>query len=143
LVLVETGEQVLDRLRLREVLAEQPDRLGVRHGVPEPQPEEAHERQSILDLELDLVVRHAVERLQDHDAEHHHRVVGRATTLGAVGPLQCLGQWLAENLPRHQRVQPLQRIAGLAQPYITLVNVPEPNLSPHLQPPENHRKIES
>lgn len=66
------------------MLPEQPDRLGVRHPVSEPQPEEAHERQPILDLELGLVVRQAVERLQNHDLEHHHRIVRRPATLRAI-----------------------------------------------------------
>jgi hypothetical protein len=30
-----------------------------------------------------------------------------------------------------------------AQPHITLVNVPEPGLPPHSQPPANHRDSES
>jgi len=42
-VLVEAGEQAVHRAGLGEMLAEQPDRLGVRHPVAEPQPEEAHE----------------------------------------------------------------------------------------------------
>jgi len=47
---VEAGEQKLHRLRLHELLAKQPDRLGVRDLVAKPQPEEAHERQSVADL---------------------------------------------------------------------------------------------
>lgn len=47
-VLVEQREQVLDRLRLREVFAEQPDRLGVGNPVTKAQPEEAYEGQPIL-----------------------------------------------------------------------------------------------
>ena len=97
----------------------------------------------VLDLELGLVVRQAVERLQDHNLEHHHRVVGRPAASGAIRALQRLGQRLAENLPWHQRLQLLQRIAGFAQPHIALVDVPEPGLSPHSQPPANHRRSES
>lgn len=134
-VLVEAGKQVLHRAGLREVLAEQPYRLGVWHPVAKAKLEEAHERQPILDLELGLVVGQAVERLQDHDPEHQHRIVARPAALGAIRPLQRLGQRLAENLPRHHSVQLLQRIAGLAQPHIALVNVPKPRLSPHPSPP--------
>ncbi len=37
-VLVEAGEQVLHRAGLREKLAEQPDRLGIRNPSPSPRP---------------------------------------------------------------------------------------------------------
>ena len=74
------------------------------------QAEKAHERQPILDLELRLVVRQAVEGLQNHDPEHHHRVVRRPTPLRAIRVLQRLGERLAKNLLCHHRVQLLQRI---------------------------------
>src|SRR5690606_15623482 len=47
---IETGEQVLDGASLHAVFPEQPDRLGVRHLVAQPQSEKAHERQTVLDL---------------------------------------------------------------------------------------------
>lgn len=55
-MLVETSEQVLDRLRLCQMLPEQPDRLGIRYPITEPKSEETHEGQPVLDLELRLVV---------------------------------------------------------------------------------------
>ncbi|SJM34849.1 hypothetical protein BQ8482_530019 [Mesorhizobium delmotii] len=120
---------------LREVLPKQQDRLGVVNVVAEPQPEEAHEGKPVLDLELGLIVRETVERLQNQDLEHHHRIKGRPTAFGAIGALQRLGQRFPENLPRHHRVQLLQWIAGLAQQDIALVNVPEPSLASHPTPP--------
>ncbi|WP_287196680.1 transposase [Mesorhizobium sp.] len=72
---------------------------------------------------------------KNHDLEHHHRIVRWPATLRAIRALQRLAERLAENLPRHDRVQLLQRIAGLAQPDISLVNVPETSLSPHPLPP--------
>lgn len=100
------------------MLPEQPDRLGA-SGTLSPSPaEEAPEGKSVLDLELGLVVRQAVERLQNHDLEHHHRIVRRPATLRAIGALLRLAERLAENLPRHHRIQLLQRIVGLAQPQL-------------------------
>ena len=70
------------------MLPEQPHRLGVRHRILEAEPEEAHERQPVPDLELGRVVRQRVERLQDQDLEHQHRVIGRPAALRSIRPLQ-------------------------------------------------------
>jgi hypothetical protein len=55
-VLVETGEQIFNGTHLHEMFPKQPDRLGVRHVIAQPQAEEAHEGKPILDLEPCLVV---------------------------------------------------------------------------------------
>ena len=133
---VKTGEQVVDRLALAELLAEQPDCLGVRHLVAQPQPEEAHERQTVIDDKFGLIVGQIVKRLQHEDIEHQHRIEGRTATLCPIRPLQSLRQRLAEHLPRHDSVQLLQWITGCAQPRIALIHIPEPRLSPHRSPPQ-------
>lgn len=125
------------------MLAKQPDRLGIRHLVAEPQPEKAHEGQPVLNLEFGLVVRQPIKRLQNQDLEHHHRIVRRPATLGAIGALQRLGHRLAEYIPRNHCIQLLQRITRFAQPHIALINVPEPCLSPHRLPPQINARIES
>jgi hypothetical protein len=53
---VEFLEERLHQARPSQSLAIEPDRLGVRHGVPKAQPEEPHEREPIAHLILDLVV---------------------------------------------------------------------------------------
>jgi hypothetical protein len=50
--------------------AEQPDDLGVRHSVLKSPPDEAHEREPVAELVLDLIVRERVERLQHQGPEH-------------------------------------------------------------------------
>ena len=126
---VEGGKQIVDRTGPRQVLAEQPHRLGVRHRILEAQAEEAHEREPIPDLELRGVVRQRVERLKDQDLEHQHRVVGRAATLRSIGPLQCGGQLRSESLEVDQGRELHQRVAVLRQTLIALIQIEEPWLT--------------
>ena len=49
----------------------------------------------------------------------------------ATDPVQCLGQRFAKNLPRNNRVQPLKRVAGSAQPRIAFIDIPQTRLSLH------------
>ena len=85
---VEPREQPLECPGADQLLAEQPDRLGVGDRVVQRQPHEAHEREPVAQLVLGLVVGQRVERLQHEDAEHQHRVVGRPPAPGAVAPAE-------------------------------------------------------
>jgi hypothetical protein len=60
----------------RALLSLSEDRLGIRHPIAEPQPKEPHEREPVADLELDGIIRQAVERLQHQDLEHQRRIIG-------------------------------------------------------------------
>src|SRR4051812_43088271 len=60
---VEGIEQRLDETRLGELLAIQPNSRRVRDPILEAQAQEAHEREPVADLILDLIVREVVERL--------------------------------------------------------------------------------
>src|SRR5439155_18224540 len=98
--------------------SEQPDGGGVRHSILEPKVEKAHEREAVADQELGLLVGEIVEALQHHDFELQDRVVG----LAAGVALALLGLRLrhgldggAESLPRHGRLDRLQRITLGAQ----------------------------
>ena len=142
-MLVEAGEQVLDRAGLDQMLAKQPDRLGIRDLVGEAKSDETHEREPILDLELGLVVGEVVQRLKDQNLEHQDGIVWRPPALGAVRALQRLGKRLPEDLSRNERVQLLERIAGLAQAAIALIDVPEPRLTTHPILPISIRRMES
>ena len=53
---VEAVEQPLQGARPGQLLAEEPDGLGVRHRVVQRQAAEAHERQPVAQLVLGLVV---------------------------------------------------------------------------------------
>src|SRR4051812_33030042 len=66
---IEGIEQRLDQPRLGELLAIQPNCRRVRHPILEAQAQEAHEREPVADLILDLVVREIVERLQNQRLE--------------------------------------------------------------------------
>ena len=78
---VEAGEQDVDRLGPGQQFAEQPDRAGVRNPPVQVEAEEAHEAEPVADLELGLLVRQPVERLQHQDLEHHHRIHRRPAAL--------------------------------------------------------------
>jgi hypothetical protein len=124
------------------VLTEQPHRLGFRHSILEAEAEEAYERQPVPDLELGGVVRQRVERLKDQDLEHENRVVGRATALRAIGPLQRGRQLRSECLEVYQRRELHQQIAFLRQALIALIQIEEPWLT-HPSRPNADRARES
>ena len=71
---VEAGEQNVDRLGPGQELAEQPDRAGVRNSPMQVEAQKTHEAQPVADLELGLLVRQPVKRLEHQDLEHHHRI---------------------------------------------------------------------
>jgi hypothetical protein len=62
-----------------QLLAVEPDRLGVRHRIVQRQADEAHEGEPVAQLISGLVVGQGVERLQDQHPEHQHRVIGWAS----------------------------------------------------------------
>src|SRR5215469_7448603 len=64
---------------MRQRLAKQPYRGGIRHQVLEFQIKKAHERYAVADQVLSLLVREIVQRLQYHDLELQDRVIGLAT----------------------------------------------------------------
>ena len=67
--------------RPRQRLAKVPDRVRVRHALGQRQPQEAHERQPVLDQIFRPLVRQRMARLKDQDLEHQHVIVGRPTAL--------------------------------------------------------------
>jgi hypothetical protein len=118
-----------------ERLAEGPDRVGVRHRISQPEPEEAHEREPVLDQEFGALVREAMAGLEDQDLEHEHVIERRATAARAVRPRHGSLQVRPEELEVHQPVQPVQRIALGRELLQTLIDVEEPGLPPHPTPP--------
>ena len=69
-----------------------------------------------------------------------HRVVGRAATLGAIGPLQRLQQPIPERLEIHHGGQLLQRIARLAQLRVPILKIEKSKLTRHRIPSFVQRK---
>ena len=134
---VERVEQHRDQPRLRELLPVQPDRRGVGHAVLEAQPQEAHERQPVADLILDLIVGEVVERLQNQRLDHDDLVPGLAPG-GALALLVRLAphraHLRAEALPGHHLVQNDQRVVlGIEAP-IALIKVGKAQLTHPLPP---------
>src|SRR5256885_548333 len=118
-MLAEALKQLVDQPGLRQRLAKQPDRGGIRHRVLELQIEKAHERYAVADQVLSPIVREIVERLQHQDLELQDRVIG----LAAGVALALLGLRLrhgldvsTEILPWHDLLDRFQRIAQGANP---------------------------
>ena len=78
---VEVVEQRLDHARLGQLLAVQPDRLGVGDRVLEPEAQEADEGQPIAQLVLHLVSGEVVQFAEYDRLEHDDRVPGLAPSL--------------------------------------------------------------
>ena len=119
-----------------ELLAEQPDRLRIRRPIFQPEAQEAHEGEAVADLELGLVVREIVERLQHQNLEHQHRIVGRATALATIGAAQRSQKRLAEEPELHQRANPLQRITRGRQNLVAMIEIEETTLTGHVILPQ-------
>src|SRR6195256_6617075 len=146
-MLAEALKQLVDQPGLRQRLAKQPDRGGIRHWVLEFQIEKAHERPAVADQVLGLLVREIVERLQHHDLELQDRVIG----LAAGVALAFLGLRLrhsldvsAEILPWHDLLDRLQRIALGADRLQPALNIekallPHDSLAPSALPACGHR----
>src|SRR5258708_25902409 len=75
-MLAEALKQLVDQPGLRQRLAKQPDRGGIRHRVLELQIEKAHERYAVADQVLSPIVSEIVERLQHHDLQLQDLVEG-------------------------------------------------------------------
>ena len=71
---IELLEQSLDRPGRGQLLPEQPDRAGVRNTVLQPQSQEPHKRQPVIDEKFGAFIGKIVSRLDDQDLEHQHWV---------------------------------------------------------------------
>ncbi len=69
----------------------------------------AHEREPVAQLILGLVVRQRVQRLQNEDAKHQHRIVRGAPTAAAIGAIECGFQLGSEQLEVHHSTEPFER----------------------------------
>src|SRR4051812_6589134 len=129
---IEGLEQRLDQPRLRELLAIQPDRLGVGDPIREAQSQEAHEREPVADLILELVIGEIVERLQNQRLEDDNLVPrlasGRVLAL-LVRLAPNRAQPRAEILPGHNLVQENQRVLLGIKTAIALVKVGKAKLT--------------
>ena len=78
-IAVKVLEQGINHAALRKQIALQPDRLGVGDFAIKTQAQKPHERKTVADLILHLIVGQIVERAQNDRLEHHHSIQGFAT----------------------------------------------------------------
>src|SRR4051794_3103273 len=94
--------------------------------------QEAHEREPVADLILDLIVREVVERLQNQRLEDDDLVPRLASGRGLPFLLRLApnrAQLSAEILPGHDRVQDNQRVLLGIETAIALAEIEEPRLT--------------
>src|ERR671910_290474 len=77
---LEPLEQALDRPRLGQRLTEGPERVGVRNGIAQAEPQEPHPGQPVTQIELGALVAEVVLGLRDQDLEHQNVLERRAPT---------------------------------------------------------------
>ena len=109
---VKPCEETLDRADPRQLLAIEPDRLGIGRRVVQRQADKPHKRQPIPELIFGLIVRQRVQRLQHQDFKHHHRVIGRTASPLSIRARQRRFKLDTKNLKIYHQHQPFQRIAG-------------------------------
>jgi len=118
-LLVEEREELLERARFDQRLAEVPERVGIRDFVGQRPTDELLETEAVVDLIFGLLVGKVVEALHQQRLEHLQPVVGGATTGTLGGFVQRRVQQGAEHFPIHNAVQTAQRIAFSPQPLLT------------------------
>jgi hypothetical protein len=134
--LVEAGEQAIDRPGLGQPLAKDPDRLGIGRLVGEAEPEEAHEREPVVDEELGAVVGQVVVRLDHQDLEHEDGIERRPAAFGTVGVVERRLELGPEHLEVDNPRERLQLITQIAKPRQAILDVEEPRLSTHRPVPQ-------
>ena len=90
-----------------------------------------HERQTVVDNELGLIVRQVIQRLQNQYLKHDQRIQRRSPAFGTVRAFERFGQRLAKHLPWNNHIELLKRIARFAQQRIALFHIPETRLTKH------------
>ena len=75
----------LDRPGRGQLLPEQPDRAGIRNTVLQPQSQEPHKRQPVIDEKFGAFIGKIVSRLDDEDLEHQYWVERWSPAFRPVG----------------------------------------------------------
>jgi hypothetical protein len=132
---IEPGEQAPDGAGPGQLLAIEPDRLGVGDGIVQRESHEAHDREPVADLVFGLVVRERIERLHHKDLEHQHRVVRRPATPGPVRARERHLQLAPKQLEVDDHRQSLKRVPRRRQPRIPLIQIKKSRLTRHARLP--------
>src|SRR5262245_30303370 len=145
-MLAEALKQFVDQPGLRQRLAKQPDRGGIRHWVLEVEIEKAHERYAVADQVLSPIVREIVERLQHQDLELQDRVIGLAAGVALALLALRLRHGLdvsTEILPWHDLLDRFQRIDQGADRLQPALNIEKARLPHDPLAPSAHDRARS
>jgi hypothetical protein len=135
-LLVEPGEQGIDRAGLGQRLAEGPERVRIRHRIAQPEAEEAHPGQPVAQVELGALVGQAVLGLQDQDLELQHVVERRPPALRPIGPRHRPLELGPEHFEVDHACQPFEAVALLRQSCQPLLDIEKAGRTPHSDPPQ-------
>ena len=133
-MLVEAVEQLLDQPGLGQLLAEQPQRRGVRNAVLDREPRK-RENDSRSRTDIPLLVRQIVERLQHQHPEHQDGIERLPAGAALLELVRCEHHRLdlgAKALPRDETINGFERIAPRRQGFQALIGIEKSQL-PHLR----------
>ena len=117
--IVQLRKKFFDQSCLDQLLSEKSDGLSIRHRIVKTQTEKTQNRNAILDLKLQLIVREVVSEIKTHDLEHESNIKRLPF---------CIGLWLfvsnhlkslAKLLPVDYLVQFNQRVAAVVKLFQT------------------------
>jgi hypothetical protein len=115
LLAVEVGEHCAQRTCLGQLLAEQPDGVGIGRRRAKIKAEEAQPTQPVPDQIFHPRITDTVLRRQHQDLEHRQPIAGRATALRAVAISSNQSnqrEKVKEALEGHRSTQPLSSAFG-------------------------------
>lgn len=113
---IKIGEHGVERAGGGEPLAEHADRVRIRRRRAKVEAQETQPAQPVADQPFHAGIGHVVLRGQDQHLQHHHRIIRRTATLGAVGISQRGHQRRPKHFEVHHSRQYLQRIAVRRKP---------------------------
>jgi len=73
---IKSLKQLFNQSCLGQLFPKQPDRLGIGYSVVQMQSQKPHKGNPIHDLVFNPLVRKIIQRLDDQDLKHHHRLIG-------------------------------------------------------------------
>src|SRR3974390_3249073 len=140
---IELLEQSLYRPGRGQLLPEQPDRARVRNTILQPQSQEAHKRQPVIDEKFGAFIGKIVSRLDDQDLEHQHWVERWPPALRPVRVAQRRIQFRPKQLEIHCRPEAFKLIAQIAQQLQPIIEIEKAWLPPHAFAPNPSNPMES
>jgi hypothetical protein len=134
--------QPLNGARLGQSFAEHPDRVGIRHRITEPEPQEPHPGEPIAQVELTTLVGQVVLGLQNQDLEHQDVVEWWPAALRSIRPGHGALELGPEQLEIDHDREPLEVIALLRQAGQTILNVEKPSPADPFRSSSLHAEVD-